>query len=404
MRVTLVSSSSGSHGGGEFYLHSLALGLRALGHDVTTIMSQHSCMDELADRFTHSMLPIKRWPYCNTYQRRLRSLQAAYAFADIRRITDLLRAEETDIVHLNQQCVEDGLDLVQAAADSGIPAVSTIHVTRSMQDLQAFAGGLRDRTARRILGRSGVDLVAISNASRTDLSTFLQGALPDRQVHSAPNGVARPVPEKRSQLHRDWEIPEDSFVIGCVARIEQQKNPLFAPRLLSQLPDWVHFVWLGDGRLRKSLEDEINNRDLQERFHLPGWHSEAASQMVGFDLFALPSHYEGLPLALLEAMSLGLPCIASAVDGMADVITSGSNGVLCQVGDVVEWQQQIMRLLESHQLRSRLSENALNTYSENYSLEAMARRTSQIYETVIARSTLSEKSDRKSHLLAAADQ
>ncbi|MFK7777471.1 MAG: glycosyltransferase family 4 protein [Gimesia sp.] len=401
MKIQLVSSSSGSRGGGEFYLHSLALGLKDLGHEVTTLMSTHSQMDELAKRFEKTSLSVTRWPYKNTYHRRLRSIQAAFAKKEIGRCIEAFSHNAPDIIHINQQCLEDGLDLVQAASQCQIPATSTIHVTKTMVELKAIGGWFRDRLAKQVLRQSKLDLIGISHTAAVGLSQFVNASseLIDPAncekgstakffhcpVYSVPNGVSIPNIKKRQQLRSSWNIPKNAIVLGAVGRIEKEKNPHFVIPLMKILPSHVHFVWLGDGREMASFKNAVQAEGLESRIHLKGWTPDASAYLSGFDIFILPSFYEGLSLALLEAMAIGLPAVASDIYGMGDAIDDGKSGYLCPVNDISSWTSTLQRLIESPELRAKIGQAALLKYHNQFSLQAMAERTVAVYEDVISK-------------------
>ncbi len=144
--MALVSSSSGSRGGGELYLVGLANGLAALGNEVLSVLSDHVRMDEVA-ALLGAFGPVHRIPYQNTYDRRLRCVGAVLARRDIARITGELAALDPDVIHVNKQNLEDGLDLLQAAQATGLPTVATIPyappATISVADMGGAAGGVR---------------------------------------------------------------------------------------------------------------------------------------------------------------------------------------------------------------------------------------------------------------------
>lgn len=395
MKVLLVSSSSGSHGGGEFYLPSLAMGLREQGAEVMTWLSDHANMDGLAKRFADSSLAIRRWAYVNTYLRPARCVGAALAHRSAVRYAAAFRQHAPDVIHLNQQNVEDGLDLIRAATLVSIPVVSTVHVTHTMRRLNAFAGAFRDAVARRMMRHSGIDFIGISPTSSADLAEFLNGdrrlcgdqpgpsGLGKASVHCVPNGVMRPLAEDRDRLRALWKIPPGHLVLGCVARIEAQKNPLFAVQMMRRLPAHVHLVWIGDGRMRGEMEWAIAEAGLRSRIHLDGWQQDAGARMAGFDVFVLPSLYEGLPLATLEAMSLGLPCVVSDVDGLRDALRNKTTGLLCPVNDDRAWNQALMALIDDPSLRRRLGQSAAAEHERRFSLQAMAKGTIDVYRTCL---------------------
>ncbi|MBM9594019.1 glycosyltransferase family 4 protein [Roseitranquillus sediminis] len=381
MRVGLVSSGSGSRGGGEIYLAFLADGLAALGCEVTALVPDAPRMDELAERLGRSA-QVTRIPFRTTYDRRTRTLGACLDRAQIQALATRFAALEVDVLHVNQQVAEDGLDLVQAAARSGLPWLSTIHVGRSAVDLGARFGGLRDRLAAAVLTRAGGHHVAVCEAARDQLAARFGG---DAAVHVVHNGVPVPDPDvlaaARARARDDWGVREDEIVVGAVGRIEAQKGPL---ALIDHLHPFagrgIRVVWIGDGTLRGELERHAAAAGVP--LIVDGWRSDAATRLAGFDLFAMPSRFEGLPLAALEALHAGLPVVASRTDGMAEALRHEETGFLCaSAGD---WKTASGRLLDDAGLRRQIGAVARQDARARFSSEAMARATQVLYGRVCA--------------------
>jgi glycosyltransferase involved in cell wall biosynthesis len=380
LRIALVSSSSGSRGGGELYLCNLADGLSLAGVEIHSVLAEHARMDELAERLGQHGA-VHRIPYLNTYDRRLRSIGAVWANRQIRRLCDFLARLPVDLIHLNKQNLEDGLDLLLAGERTGLPTVATIHVTRTMRDLRALGGDLRDSVSMRVLRSGSAELIATAQAGLADL---IKLGIERSRLHLVWNGVPEADASDRERLRADWGCPPDAFVLGCVARIEPQKNPLFLPKILAQLPERVRLVWIGDGSQRGDLEQVIRNPNLAGRVILPGWHHNARSLLAGFDVFVLPSLYEGFPLAILEAMAAGLPCVVSDVDGVSEAIVDGEHGFVCPPNDAAIWLDALRRCLEHPELRADMGRNALARFRHRFSLDAMARKTLSVYEQALS--------------------
>ena len=152
MRILLVSSGSGSRGGGEIFLDYLGQGLADRGHEVLIWIPAHTRMDELADncaRFARVIRP----EYRNTYDHKARSLTTCFNWGVSQRVMREWAALEPDVIHLNKQNLEDGLDLLRAARRSPLPSVCTIHLTQTAHHLRAKTSQLRDRIARTALGK-----------------------------------------------------------------------------------------------------------------------------------------------------------------------------------------------------------------------------------------------------------
>jgi glycosyltransferase involved in cell wall biosynthesis len=197
------------------------------------------------------------------------------------------------------------------------------------------------------------------------------------------NGVSAAPARDREALRREWGCGPEDILLGCVARIEPQKNPLFIPKLLAQLPANVRLVWIGDGSLREALRESAAALGVSDRLMLPGWQHNARALMAGFDLFTLPSLYEGFPFAILEAMAAGLPCVVSDVDGVAEAVVDGETGYVCPPNALDVWLDRIRRYLADPDHRRQAGLRARARYAENFSLDVMARKTAEVYYSLL---------------------
>lgn len=381
-RILLVSTSSGSRGGGEIYLLRLANQLAERGVDVQCLLSDHERMDELAQQFSPDV-PVFRRAFQNTYDRRLRSVREVVGTVSVAMLQDILTDLQPDLVHLNKQNLEDGLDWMRAIERLKLPSVTTIHVTRSMRTLGAMLGRLRDRFIAPILRRARTHFITVSKASRRDLLTIL-GDDAAARVSAIPNGVPDAPQGDREWYRREWKVPEDAVVLGTVARVEAQKNPLFVVRLLAALPERVHFVWIGDGRLRTELERTARAAGVEHRLHLDGWQSDARQRLAGLDAFVLPSLFEGFPLAIVEALAAGVPCLVSDVDGNGEAVADSESGFVLPLSDLYAWTAAVGRLMESPSLRTTMGHAARERFEQHFGLETMVAATQEVYENALA--------------------
>lgn len=314
MRILLVSSSSGSRGGGELYLLYLGRALAERGHTPILWASKHSRMEELANGFA-SFGQVARCDYLNTYDRRLRSISAFFDSAAAKRALVSWKAIGADVIHLNKQNLEDGLDLLKALKEIDTPSLCTIHLTQSAQYLRAIAAGARDIVARSALRSYPGLLVTVLENRRADLASFL-GDSP--RIRMVSNGVPLfdlshrgPV---RIAKRRELGIAEKQPLIVAVGRLVPQKRPLTfleqASKILKQQPD-ARFLWVGDGELASAWDTEIHRLGLAHAVQRMGWQMDVTPFLFAADLFLHVAEFEGLPLAILEAMSAALPCAIS---------------------------------------------------------------------------------------------
>jgi glycosyltransferase involved in cell wall biosynthesis len=200
------------------------------------------------------------------------------------------------------------------------------------------------------------------------------------------NGIGAPPPpdvaeRKRRQL--ELGIVTECLVAGVVGRFTIQKGHAHfiaaARQVAARLPN-VRFLLVGSGELKRNIEQNIATAGLQERFIILGAREDVTDLLPLFDVVVLPSLWEGLPYALLEAMSAGKPVIASSVGGMADVIKNGDSGLLVPPEDSIALADAMLKLLENGKLRSNMGNSARESLRHRCRLEDMIDLLSSVYE------------------------
>jgi glycosyltransferase involved in cell wall biosynthesis len=385
MKVLLVSSSSGSRGGGEIYLHHLAAGLSRLEHCVHALCSSAASMDELVEKLGR-FGEVSRTEFSNTYRRPTRSLGAVLDFPQHRRIGRMFRELSPDIVHINQQVAEDGLDLLLAAHSSGIPFLSTIHIVHSAYSLDARLGRLRDLITTAVFRRVNTVHITVAERARHDLMArfvFLKA----HQVRVVLNGVFfSETNDARDRTRARWGSVAGEIVIGSVGRLEAQKGPDIALQIIAGLVRRgvaLRYVWIGDGPMRDAFQAKAQSLGISGFVTLDGWRNDIASCLQGLDIFMMPSRFEGMSLALLEAMAAGLCCCVSDVDGMGEAIQHGVNGYLCAHGNIAKWCEQLETVIAEPARRAEVGRRARDVAHGRFGIDSMACGTIGVYRDVM---------------------
>src|SRR5579859_3232532 len=147
---------------------------------------------------------------------------------------------------------------------------------------------------------------------------------PSAAASRCPTGSAT-----RAAARRKLGVPVGCKVIGTVGRVDYQKAPEhFVDAIAGLDRDDVYAVWIGDGPMRETMEARAARRGLQGRFLCTGHRNDVPELLPGLDVFAMASRYEGLPCAVAEAMAVGLPVVATAVNAVPDVVLPGETGLL----------------------------------------------------------------------------
>lgn len=160
-------------------------------------------------------------------------------------------------------------------------------------------------------------------------------------------------------IERGW--PEDSFVIGMVARIAEQKSPktfIEVANIIAKKIPHARFLMVGDGEQLLDIESMIEKYDLKDKVFITGWVQEPLNYISRFDVALLTSKWEGFGLVIPEYMLSRVPVIASNVGGIKNIIRNGETGILVDNLDVDEFVNKIMEIYKNEQFRSIIVEQA----------------------------------------------
>ncbi|MHB9114017.1 MAG: glycosyltransferase [Thermoleophilia bacterium] len=177
-------------------------------------------------------------------------------------------------------------------------------------------------------------------------------------------------------------------LVGTVARLRPEKGATDFVRLAARVAaanEDAHFVLVGDGPQRDECERLAASLGVAERLHLVGFRSDVASFLSVFDVFALTSRQESFPLAVLEAMALGLPTVATLVGGVGEIVVPGVTGYLVPPGDVEGAAEAVVRLLSTPAELRTFGEAAHRRYLELFVPEIFAAQTLDLYQQLLGR-------------------
>ena len=167
--------------------------------------------------------------------------------------------------------------------------------------------------------------------SRGVIEAMRVAGVPQEKLVRVPSGVAPPPAVPVPGLRALAGIPESAPVVATVAALtpEKRHGDLLAAalRVIGELPQ-VHFVWLGEGPLRRELESERDRLGLAGVVHLLGFRADAAALVRGATVVALASDLEGIATSLIEAQAVGIPVVATRVGGIPEVVEDGISGRL----------------------------------------------------------------------------
>lgn len=225
-------------------------------------------------------------------------------------------------------------------------------------------------------------VTAISKATKQALVEFEN--IPAKDIEVIYNGIA-PLTfdaEKAQALRKSLNIPDNHTVLGTVARFDPIKNhtmmlKAFA-KVLSQQPNCT-LLMVGDGEERANIENCITELGIKNNVILAGYEPKPAEHIALMDIFLLSSLSEGTSMTLLEAMSIGKPCVVTDAGGNPEVIKNNDNGLVTKNDNDIDFASAVINLLCDNVQYNAYSKKALTRFNASFSLVVMNNQFESIY-------------------------
>jgi glycosyltransferase involved in cell wall biosynthesis len=195
------------------------------------------------------------------------------------------------------------------------------------------------------------------------------------------------------QKRQEFGIKAADLVVGVVSKLWEGKGHRCilqaAQKVVKKVPD-VKFMFVGEGYLRKELEQLVQKLGLSDYVIFTGFRTDIPQITAIFDIAVLASFYEGLGRVLLEAMVLGKPVIATRVGGIVDVVDDGKTGILVPPNDSEALAQALIKLLLDGELRRRMGEAGRAKIDAKFSARTMVSQIEKVYEELIGERTYTD--------------
>ena len=314
----------------------------------------------------------------------------------VNRLRNWLRANRPDLIHSHLWAA----NIISRVAGrlAGVPVISSVH--NPDHEPQAWSDGAQVSTPKRHTVKAldrwtakmgNEKLIAVSDYVRHSAGRDLHFSLDAIELVYNPFDVdlmKAPAGKSRAELLAEHGLPADSLILLNVARVSPQKGLLYAvralPEIVRQYPN-AHLVSVGstaDAQWTTQLKREAETLGVADHFHVLGAQPNVVDFLRASDIFVFPSLYEGLGIALIEAMAAGCVCVASNTGPIPEVVEDGKDGILVPPADAPQLARVVCELLGDARRRSELSAAAKETAFRRFQPRQAADRLLSIYESV----------------------
>lgn len=292
-----------------------------------------------------------------------------------RRVARVLRERKIDVIHTHN--TEPFVNGTIGALMAGTPVVVHTDHARPFPDM------FRHMLSEHVLSYFARAMVGVSEHTTENLRRYEK--IPERKLRTIINGIEGgkyAADGKRAAVREALGIASDALVIGFASRLAEQKGIPYlleaSVGLAARFPG-LHVLIAGDGELDAEMRARASALGLDGTVRFLGVRRDIAELLQAFDVFVLPSLWEGLPMVVLEAMAVGCPIVATAVGGVPDALEHDVSAWLVPPMDVPALETGLATLLSDADRRARFSSNARRRFDERYSAERMAREYERLY-------------------------
>ncbi len=209
-----------------------------------------------------------------------------------------------------------------------------------------------------------------------------------QKIAVIPNGVPAAVGSTSgSSLREELGVPPTALVLGFAGRLAPQKclnDLVWGFHLLHQAVEDAVLVLVGDGPERDQLAEFATSVGCRDRVFFTGHRNDAAQLIAQFDVFCLPSSFEGMSSSLTEAMAAGVPVVASDISSNQELVAHEQTGLLIPLGDSVAICKATQRIMSDADFARQLATNAKQLIQQKYSVEQMVQSHVELYQSLIA--------------------
>lgn len=358
----------GSIGGGETYLYNLVTNLDKEKYEPVVLSFTNG---EMVDKLR-----------INGIKTHVIETEKPFSLHLYPKVNKLMKNENIDLLHIHG--TRAATNSLIPSLMSNIPSIYTVHGWSFHTGNNPLVTRLR-ALAERFITKNVEKTVCGSEA---DLQTGRKycGGGKYELIHNSINTEEFNPDSIESDFRTEHGFSNDDFIIAFIARITFQKDPKTfiraIPEVLKYIPN-AKFVMIGEGELKKDCVDLVNELGVEKNINFLPFSKNVKQVLKNIDVFVLPSLWEVIPLALLEAMAMKNICIGTNIPGTTEALIDGENGFLFETGDCNELAKKIVRGYQDKDQRELLANKARKTVVDKFDLKTLVRKNEELYSRIM---------------------
>jgi glycosyltransferase involved in cell wall biosynthesis len=379
----LIASSSSDRGGVEEYALTIASAAVREGWEVYAAFSQSKETASLIQDFSKNGVhyyPLKLYPTNAGLLER-----SNHALLRLTQAISLLSQIKPDAVMVNLASPVQCLDIIIACGLFKIPTIVVFHSIAFRFSFSSYKLKLYDWARAK-----NQQWIAVSENNRKLVCESFQ--VPPEQMLCIYNGVKLPstsvnwsdadITQLRHEVRQEFGLPGNSRLALTVGRLDLEKGygdliPII-PQIVKEFPE-VRFIWVGDGEQREYLTKKVLEYGVGDRILFLGYRRDVPRLLKSADLFVFPTHYEGLPFALLEAMAYNLPVVTSDADAIVELVEHQLHCLIFRRSDRNDLLKNLSWALNNRDRMQKFAENA-HVLVQDFSEARMIEETLEVLQ------------------------
>ncbi|RYY51215.1 MAG: glycosyltransferase family 1 protein [Chitinophagaceae bacterium] len=299
------------------------------------------------------------------------------------KVKQLVQEQKIDLIHAHGTRANS--NVFRAARSLKRPLVYTIHGWSFHVDQPLLVKKIRIAGERFLVSRSDLNIAVSASNQQTG-----KNVLPGFKSIVINNGIDQlkfNADAKYPNIRNELNIPADAVLSLFLARFTGHKQPLLLLKAFQQVlekrPE-LYLLMVGEGDEKQEAVALVKKAGIHNRVLFQDFRQDVPAVLAAADIFILPSLWEGLPIGLLEAMSMGKAIIASDVDGTTDIIRHNDNGMLFDLSEIeARLPEAIIRMAEDKILRERLGKRARQTVENDFNASDMTKKIEAVYTRLL---------------------